>query len=105
MALEMTGDRAVPSPRERLEPHGKTPASARPADRGVDGMLTPRELDVARLVASGGTNRRIAQALNVSVKSVEKTLSSIYEKLAITSRSQLTACIVAEDSKSRRATG
>jgi DNA-binding NarL/FixJ family response regulator len=104
MALELTGESVVSNPGERLGPRGK-PAASAPADRAVEVMLTPRELDVARLVAGGGTNRRIAQALNVSVKTVEKSLSSIYEKLAITSRSQLTARIIAEDSKGRRATG
>ncbi len=61
--------------------------------------LTARELDVAKLVARGSTNREIAAALFVSVKLVEKNLSSIYAKLAIRSRSQLTAYMLAADSR------
>jgi DNA-binding NarL/FixJ family response regulator len=105
LALELAGESTAPSTREHLGSRSKPAPSARPVEGAVNVMLTPRELDVARLVASGGTNRRIAQALNVSVKTVEKSLSSIYEKLAISSRSQLTARIIADDSASHRPTG
>jgi len=51
--------------------------------------LTPVEERVARLAASGQTNREIASALFVSVKTVEDNLSRVYRKLGIRSRAQL----------------
>ncbi|MET0772200.1 MAG: LuxR C-terminal-related transcriptional regulator [Candidatus Limnocylindrales bacterium] len=62
--------------------------------QGVDrapGGLTRRELDVLRLVASGGTNRAIAAELVLSEKTVARHLSNIYTKLAISSRASATA--------------
>jgi DNA-binding CsgD family transcriptional regulator len=45
--------------------------------------LTPAECRVAELAASGRTNREIAQALFVSVKTVGTHLGHIYEKLGL----------------------
>lgn len=55
---------------------------------GVE-SLTPSERRVADLAASGMTNRQIAQALFVTVKTVEAHLSAAYGKLDIDSRRQL----------------
>ena len=57
--------------------------------RGVKTALTPREREVAALVADGMTNREIAQALFVTEKTVETHLRSVFRKLDIGSRSQL----------------
>ena len=54
-------------------------------------VLTSRELEIARLVASGCTNREAATTLSVSVKLIEQRLSSIFVKLGVRSRSQLAA--------------
>jgi DNA-binding NarL/FixJ family response regulator len=51
--------------------------------------LTPAELSVARLVASGRSNREAAAELVLSVKTVEHHLGRIYQKLGIRSRTQL----------------
>ena len=51
--------------------------------------LTPQELTVARLVASGSSNRDVAADLQLSVKTVEVHLTRIYAKLGIRSRGQL----------------
>ena len=51
--------------------------------------LTPQELSVARLVASGMTNTEVAEQLVVSVKTVEFHLHNVFSKLTITSRRQL----------------
>jgi DNA-binding CsgD family transcriptional regulator/tetratricopeptide (TPR) repeat protein len=59
---------------------------------GVD-SLTPSERRVAALAAEGPTNREIAQALFVTQRTVEVHLTSIYRKLAISSRSQLAAAL------------
>jgi DNA-binding CsgD family transcriptional regulator len=59
---------------------------------GVD-SLTPSERRVAELAATGPTNREIAQTLFVTQRTVEVHLTSIYRKLGISSRSQLTAAL------------
>ena len=53
--------------------------------------LTPQEQAVARLVATGRTNRQVADELLLSTKTVEVHLTRIYAKLGISSRSQLAA--------------
>jgi DNA-binding CsgD family transcriptional regulator len=59
------------------------------APRTHDSDLTPSELRVARLAASGKTNKDIASALFISPKTVEHNLSSVYRKLAVRTRSEL----------------
>jgi DNA-binding NarL/FixJ family response regulator len=51
--------------------------------------LSARESQVAALVASGLTNAEIAARLEVTVKAIEKHLSSIYRKLGFSSRTRL----------------
>ena len=62
-------------------------APAVPTKSSLD--LTPRELAVAQLAASGKTNRAIASELYVTVKGVEWHLANAYRKLGISSRSEL----------------
>jgi DNA-binding NarL/FixJ family response regulator len=62
------------------------------AGRNVGGeRLSPRERQVAALVARGLTNRAIAGELCVGEKTIEKYVSAIYAKLGFTSRTQLAA--------------
>jgi DNA-binding CsgD family transcriptional regulator len=53
------------------------------------GELTVAELNVARLAASGMTNREAAAELFVTVRAVESTLTKVYSKLGVRSRTQL----------------
>ena len=58
--------------------------------RGPTGApLTARESEVARLVASGATNREIAQTLFLSPKTVERHVSNALKKLGARNRAQL----------------
>lgn len=57
------------------------------------GPLTKRELEIARLVASGLKNSEVAAQLYLSEKTVAAHLSNIYGKLEVRSRVQLTAWI------------
>jgi ATP/maltotriose-dependent transcriptional regulator MalT len=53
--------------------------------------LTPRELEVLRLVAAGNTNRHIASELVISEKTVARHVSNILAKLGLPSRAGATA--------------
>jgi len=53
--------------------------------------LTPRELQVTRLVAGGGSNRAIARELAISERTVDRHVSNILTKLELSSRSAATA--------------
>jgi DNA-binding NarL/FixJ family response regulator len=66
---------------------------ARPRRRALSGIeaLTPSELRVADVIASGMTNREAAQALFLSEKTVEGHLGRIFPKLGISSRTELAA--------------
>ena len=59
------------------------------------GELTPTEHRVAELAAQGLANKEIAQALVVTVSTVEFHLSNIYAKLGVRSRTQLAARLAA----------
>ncbi len=54
-----------------------------------DAGLTARELEVARLVMAGRTNREIAAELFLSEKTVETHLRHAFEKLGVSSRAAL----------------
>lgn len=53
------------------------------------GGLTPTELRIAELVCDGRSNRDVAAALFVTVKTVESNLTRIYAKLGVSSRTAL----------------
>ena len=51
--------------------------------------LTPREIDVLRLLARGNTNRQIAGLLGLSVRTVENHRANLMGKLGLASRVEL----------------
>jgi DNA-binding NarL/FixJ family response regulator len=53
------------------------------------GRLTPRERQVAALIATGSTNRQIAQALQISSGTAGRHVANIYLKLGFHTRAQL----------------
>ena len=59
--------------------------------------LTPRELRVGELAAKGLTTRAIAELLFVTPKTVEYHLRHMYQKLGITSRSQIAEALGLDD--------
>jgi DNA-binding NarL/FixJ family response regulator len=66
------------------------------ATRASDG-LTARETEVLALIATGKTNRAIAQALEISEKTVARHVSNIFTKLSLSSRAAATAYAYTHD--------
>ena len=63
--------------------------------------LTPTELQVARLVRDGLSNREIAQRLLMGAETVKTHVSHIFTKLDVTKRSQLAAIAVSFNEQDR----
>lgn len=63
-------------------------ASQAPSGRVAD-RLTPRELDVARLVARGLRNKEVARELAITEGTVKMYLHNIYDKLEVAGRVEL----------------
>ena len=57
-----------------------------------DSALTPRELEIVRMVAEGLRNKAIAERLSISEGTVKVHLHNIYEKLGVDGRLELTLC-------------
>ncbi|QCB29407.1 LuxR C-terminal-related transcriptional regulator [Corynebacterium endometrii] len=76
------GDSALsPMVADRLMTRVRTPRTS----------LTPRELEVLKLVASGASNREIGQELMLSEATVKSHLVHIYDKLGVRSRTSAVA--------------
>lgn len=69
--------------------HELRATGARLPREGSGSALTPQEDRIARLVAEGLSNKEIAARLVVSTKTVEGHLRNIFEKLGVTSRTQV----------------
>jgi DNA-binding CsgD family transcriptional regulator len=87
----------------RLEQRARselTATGARPRRAMLTGRdaLTATEQRVAGMAADGMSNREIAQALFVTIKTVENHLSRIYQKLGIGSREQLAEALAEDQS-------
>jgi DNA-binding NarL/FixJ family response regulator len=65
-----------------------TASLASPPRNDATADLTPRELDVLRLIGAGEPNKAIAMALGISERTVRSHVSSILTKLQFTSRTQ-----------------
>lgn len=65
--------------------------------------LTPREADVVHLLADGLSTRAISKKLAVSEHTIRNYLSSIYDKLGVSSRVELALYAVAREDLNRPA--
>ena len=62
--------------------------ASRLADRMVRPGLTPRELDVLRLVSRGRANKEIASAMFISEETVKTHMKSLFQKLGVHDRAE-----------------
>jgi len=72
--------------RRELRASGET---ARKRDPSTIDQLTPQELQIARFVGEGATNREIAGQLFLSPRTIDYHLRKIFQKLGISSRAEL----------------
>lgn len=93
-SLEFTGD--LQAALDRYAAMGSVRDLERlrkPAAPSHPPRLTPRQRQIAHLVALGETNRGIAQRLRISEHTVEHHLSAIFERLDVRSRAQLASLV------------
>jgi DNA-binding NarL/FixJ family response regulator len=56
--------------------------------RGTDGILSDREMEILLLAARGHSNRKIASSLILAETTVKRHLANVYEKMGVTSRGE-----------------
>jgi predicted ATPase/DNA-binding CsgD family transcriptional regulator len=82
------------APREALAEVEDALALREPASEVRDSApsgLSPREAEILRLIAAGRTNREIADALFLSVRTVERHITNLYAKIGARGRADATA--------------
>ncbi|HJU98789.1 MAG TPA: LuxR C-terminal-related transcriptional regulator [Jiangellaceae bacterium] len=72
---------------------GQVPPQTAP--RPDDGPLTPRQREVAQLVAQGLTDREVAGRLSISIRTAESHVEQILARLGFRSRAQIAAWVAA----------
>ncbi|MGW0809822.1 helix-turn-helix transcriptional regulator [Nonomuraea sp. NPDC002799] len=93
-AVEVYGELGAHGDLDRATKLGRqwglsAPARHRGGPRGYGSELSPRESEVARLAATGLTNKEIAKELFVSAKTVEKHLAAAMRKLGLHTRAAI----------------
>jgi DNA-binding NarL/FixJ family response regulator len=71
-------------------------AATSPVESSSAELLTAREREVLQLIVEGNTNNKIAEALKVSIKTVESHRHTIMQKLDIKSIAELTKFAIRE---------
>src|SRR5207247_11365303 len=90
----LTAKAPVTLPQPLSAQQSSTPL-AKPEATYPDG-LTAREVEVLRLLAQGLTDAQIAEQLVISPRTVNNHLTSIYQKIQVSSRSAATRYTVAQ---------
>lgn len=79
--------------RERAHAELRATGETRTGRGNAGDELTPQEREIAKLAASGHTNRQIANKLSLSPRTVGYHLYKVFPKLDITSRAQLASAL------------
>ena len=74
--------RAVHAGRKAMSPD----VAAQLAEHSGDEILTPREIDVLRLIAAGNANKEIAAQLSITEETVKSRVKNILDKLSANDR-------------------
>jgi non-specific serine/threonine protein kinase len=82
----------------RLDPADAARLAAGRRARAAAAPITPRQLEVARLVADGRTNAQIAAELHLSERTVENHVFNALRLLGLHNRVQLSAWVTKRDS-------
>ena len=77
--------------------HSTTPGMMPPSKRGeasvsrelAAALVTPRETRVLTMLAQGKTNNEMARELHLSIRTVKRTLSRLFEQLSASNRTEL----------------
>jgi DNA-binding CsgD family transcriptional regulator len=77
-----------------LKEHGGDVRRWRGGRRGYGEQLSPREVEVVRLVVAGQTNRQIAEGLSKSPRTVDGQIRSAMQKFGVASRTALAVAAV-----------
>ena len=96
LGLTAQADRAIALRAEAATVHQQTVAAAAlPGSAAIDPNilkgLTPRELEVLRLVADGKTDKEIAEELVISPRTANRHIANIFLKIDVTSRAAAAA--------------
>lgn len=91
-ALAMVAGLELPVPRARDLVLARR-LNVRTVGTPAPAPLTKRERSIAEHAAAGATNHEIAEALSISVRTVETHLTKVYAKLGVTSRGAMSALV------------
>jgi DNA-binding NarL/FixJ family response regulator len=86
-----------------IEPLNSVP-QVRVTNAKGEGILTPREEQIAALVAEGVGNRDVARQLSIKENTVKKALLRVYDKLGVSNRVELVLYILTHCSVEKRST-
>jgi DNA-binding CsgD family transcriptional regulator len=78
--------------------------TARRRDPSTVDALTPQQLQIARLVAEGLSNKEVARRFFLSPRTVDNHLRNVFSKLGVTSRTQLAGVVLRESPAAAAAT-
>lgn len=88
LALKQVSSGAIYVPsryRDDDEPAGRTASNV--GERGL-GRLTPRQLEVLRLLAEGKSNKQICRALNVAEGTIKNHLYALFRQIGVSNRTE-----------------
>lgn len=89
--LRMGLERELEKARDQFREVGARPPSR--SRSGIHPELTDRELEIARLVSEGHSNKAVGRALNISPRTVSTHLTKIFHKLGVTTRGDLSGML------------